>query len=164
MPTNSQDRQCTCNDAARMKAVSKTWDRYNSVTKYQCNTCDNGVEIIPLSHIGYTLIVGVLALSFIIYFFVIRAHDTGFWTYSIVGSLIAYQLFTTTAHCLAHRLYPLARGPKAPVFQVRKDNLRSRIEGMSFLSGVFLPIILGGFLLGVALVFGILHDFYFPRP
>ncbi|AZV78723.1 hypothetical protein EBB79_13140 [Parasedimentitalea marina] len=164
MHPNCQDRQCTCSDTARMKAVSKTWDRYNSVIRYQCNTCDNSVEIIPLSHIGYTLTVGVLALLFIIYIFVIKTHDAGFWTYTIVGSLIVYQLFTTTAHCLAHHLHPLALKPKAPVFQVRKTNLRTRIEGMSFLSGVFLPIILGGFILGVALMLGVLHDLYFPRP
>lgn len=164
MHPNCQDRRCTCGNTARMKVVSKTWDRYNSVIRYQCNTCDNSVEIIPLSHIGYTLTVGVLALSFIIYIFVIKTHDAGFWTYTIVGGLIAYQLFTTTAHCLAHRLHPLVLEPKTPEIQVRKTSLRARIEGMSFLSGVFLPIILGGCILGVALVFGVLHDFYFPRP
>ncbi|MGR3676969.1 MAG: hypothetical protein ACU0AZ_03150 [Paracoccaceae bacterium] len=144
--------------------MSRTWERYNSVTIYECDTCGQTLEIVPLSHVGYTLTVGVMALSFIIYLFVVQNQLAGFWIYAIIAGLAAVQLVVTASQYLPHHQYPLTPGAQEQQSDPIDKSLRTSIQRMSFLSGAFLPIIFGALFLGTALLLGLFHDLYFPPP
>lgn len=164
MSNTHPDRLCTCSPSARLKAVSHNWDHYNSVTKYRCNSCDKSVDVVPLSHIGYTLTVGVLAIAFGIYIFIFKSWDSGFWTYTIFAGLILFQLYMTASQYAPHHRYPLK-----PAFQdltppSPPKGLRSRIESLGFVGGLLLPIGFVVLVLGAAIVLGIIHDHFYPPP
>ena len=108
--------------------------------------------------------VGVLAISFGIYIFVLKSRDVGFLTYAIFTGLILFQLFLTASQCSLHRRHPPTHVLQNLTPLGSSKGFGNQIERIGFLGGLLLPIGLAALLLGSAFALGIVHDHFLPPP
>ncbi|WP_317959072.1 hypothetical protein [Phaeobacter inhibens] len=159
----SQRRRCGCTVGSEMHVISHGWDRYNSLTRFKCKTCRTQVDVIPKSHIGYTFSVSSFGIAFIAYFFVFNVRDPSIWAKLIVGAIGVFQFGVLLAQFLAHKYYPLVETAEIPAAKCRKGII-AWIEGMSFGTGIFLPVLAAVMVLGICFLLGIAIHYSFQPP
>ncbi len=146
-----------------MHVIAHGWDRYNSLTRFGCDTCGTQIDIVPKSHIGYTFSVSAFGIAFIAFFFVFNVRDPSIWAKLIVGAIGLFQFGVLLTQFLAHKYYPLIETTENPAAQSRKG-IFAWIEGMSFAAGVLLPVLAAIVVLGICFLIGIAIHYAFPPP
>lgn len=151
-----------------MMPVSHKLQIYNSVTKYECDSCGQSVEVQPLSSIGILVSVGAMVIAFIAY---IAQHGSGsfevpeFVFLMIVLSLLA---FVTVPPLLVHWVYPKCKPTQAVTIEQdtnTKNHLLAKpiswLEKSGFIFGLLTPILLIALVLGAATLIGYINYTFF---